>query len=152
MSKKLFPINGFLKGLNKRDGVFVSLKLFSEKKQLLSENLYWLPGVDGNYTALQQMRKSALKVSARKINDTQISVTLTNDAGNPVAFFNRLALINSQTGQRILPAFFSDNYLSVLPGESKTVTVDFTDKDAAMKKKVQVYGWNVDEQLTDIKE
>ena len=152
MSKKMFPINSFLKGLNKKNGVFISLKLFSEKKQLLSENLYWLPGVDGSYTALQQMKNAELKISAKKITDKQIAVTLVNDAGNNVAFFNRIALTDALAGQRILPAFFSDNYISILPGESKTVTVDFTDKDVASKKKIQVYGWNVDEQLADIKE
>jgi hypothetical protein len=151
-SKKLFRVNGFLKGLNKKDGVFVSLQLFSEQKQLLSENLYWLPGMNGDYTALQQMKKVPLKVSAEKLSDKQIRVTLTNNAGNPVAFFNRIALVNAQTGLRILPAFFSDNYLSVLPGESKTVIVDFIDKDVTTKKKVQVYGWNVEEQLIEIKE
>jgi hypothetical protein len=151
MSKKLFAINRFLKGMNKKEGVFVSLKLFSEQEQLLSENLYWLPDKDGNYTALQYMRKAPLQVAAKKISDTRINVTLTNAQGNPVAFFNRVALINIQTGQRILPAFFSDNYISILPGESKTVTIDFLD-NAVMKKKVQVYGWNVDAQSIDIKE
>lgn len=150
MSKKLFPINAFVKGLNKTGGVFISLKLFSEQKQLLSENLYWLPGVDGNYTALQQMKKAHLKISAKKINDKQVAVNLINDAGSPVAFFNRIALINSKSGERILPAFFSDNYLSVLPGESKMVVIDFTDKDVSASKQIQVYGWNVDEQIIGI--
>lgn len=152
MSKKVFPISGFLKGLNNKEGVFVSLKLFSEQKQLLSENLYWLPGVDGNYTALQQMKKTKLTVSAKRINGSHVSLTVTNDKANPIAFFNRIALINKQSGQRVLPAFFSDNYLSVLPGETKTITIDFTEKDNKGEKQVQVYGWNVDEQLVDIKE
>ncbi|MGN6165950.1 MAG: glycoside hydrolase family 2 protein [Flavisolibacter sp.] len=150
MSKKLFPINGFLKGLNKKDGVFVSLKLFSEQKELLSENIYWLPGTDGNYTALQQMRKAELKVTAKKTRVTSINLTLTNEKENPVAFFNRIALINTQKGERVLPAFFSDNYLSILPGESKTVTINFLNKDVIVKKKVQVYGWNTDALLIDI--
>jgi hypothetical protein len=150
MSKKLFPVSGFLSGLNKKEGVFVSLKLFAEQKQLLSENLYWLPGADGNYTALQQMQKTKLNVSAMRVNERQITVLLTNNKANPVAFFNRVALINKQTGQRVLPAFFSDNYLSVLPGETKTITIDFTEKDSKSEKQVQVYGWNVDEQLIDV--
>lgn len=151
-SKKLFSISGLLKRSGKTSGVFVSLKLFSEQKQLLSDNLYWLPDIDGNYIGLQQMNKAALKISAKKINDRQIIVTLTNDEGNAVAFFNRIALINSQTKQRILPAFFSDNYVSILPGETKTVTIDFTEKDASIKKEIEVYGWNVNEQLVDIKQ
>lgn len=152
MSKKLFPVNAFLSKLNKKDGVFVSLKLSSEQKQVLSENFYWLPATDGNYTGLQQMKKAALQIAAQKINNTQIRVVLTNGKENPVAFFNRVALVSAQSNQRILPAFFSDNYMSILPGESKTVTVDFTDKDASIEKKIQVYGWNVEEQLIEIKE
>jgi hypothetical protein len=96
------------------------------------------------------MKKAPLIVSAKKINDKQISITLTNNEGSPVAFFNRIALINSETGQRILPVFFSDNYISFLPGESKTVTVDFMDKTVAEKNQIQVYGWNVDEQRVNI--
>jgi mannosylglycoprotein endo-beta-mannosidase len=152
MSKKIFSISSFLNGLDKKQGVLVSLRLYSEQKQLLSENLYWLPDTNGNYTALQQMKKAALTVSARKINNRQISVLLANDAQGPVAFFNRIALIDAQTGQRILPAFFSDNYVSVLPGESKTITVEFSEKDAAAKKRIQVYGWNVEDQLVEIKD
>ena len=151
-SKELFSARGFLKGVGKKDGLFVSLKLFSVQNQLLSENLYWLPGTDGNFTALQQMKIAPLEVSARKVNDKRILVSLTNDRGNAVAFFNRIALINVQTGQRVLPAFFSDNYLSVLPGEGKTVILDFPGKEDLKKMKIQVYGWNVEEQLAAINE
>jgi mannosylglycoprotein endo-beta-mannosidase len=151
MAKKLFSLKGFLYEHHTKNGVFVSLKLYSEKKQLLDENLYWLPGTDGNYTALQQMKKTALHVDVLKINDTKLRVTVSNSAGNPVSFFNRIALIDAKNGNRILPSFFSDNYLSILPGETKSIDIDFTAKDSSIKKQVQLYGWNMDEQLIDIK-
>lgn len=150
MSKKLFSVSGFLRKLDKREGVFVSLKLLTEEKEVVSDNLYWLPGVDGTYTALQQMKEAPLTITARKVGDRQIKVTMTNAAGNPVSFFNRIAVINTETNERVLPAFFSDNYISILPGESKTVVVDLGEKDAGVKKRIQVYGWNLREQLIDI--
>lgn len=56
-----------------------------------------------------------------------------------------MALVNRATGERILPAFFADNYLSVLPGESKTIVVEFPEKEEAIKKEIRGYGWNVGE-------
>lgn len=38
---------------------------------------------------------------------------LINLAGAPVAFFNRLALLNPVARKRILPVFYADNYVSV---------------------------------------
>ena len=31
--------------------------------------------------------------------------------------------MNERTGERVLPSIFSDNYLTLFPGESRTVTV-----------------------------
>ena len=61
-----------------------------------------------------------------------------------------MALIDAETGERILPAFFTDNYLSVLPGETKTVVVEVPGKIDPKKQRVQVYGWNVAEQVKGI--
>lgn len=152
MSKKLMSIKGFLKGLNKKEGVFVSLRLWSKDKQLVNENLYWLPGTDGLHTALQQMKGAALTITAKQQSEKQVQVVLTNDGNSPVAFFNRLALIDAGTGERILPTFFSDNYLSVLPGEVRTMVVEVPGKVDPKKQRVQVYGWNVAEQVKEISE
>ena len=62
---------------------------------------------------------------------------------NPVAFFNRVSLVDAKTKERILPAFYSDNYVSVLPGTEKTITIEHTSTHA-FKPLVTVEGWNVD--------
>jgi len=43
--------------------------------------------------------------------------------------------------------FYSDNYVSVLPGESKTITVDFSKAKASGEPLIAVEGWNVGEQF-----
>lgn len=144
--RKLFPMTGFLKDLNKSEGVFVSLKLTREDRTLVSENFYWLPGNDNNYTALNKMKPAPLKTAVKRAGNGRVNVTLSNPVNSPVAFFNRIALIDEATGERILPSFFSDNYVSILPGESKTITIEYPEKYSATKKSVQVYGWNVAEQ------
>jgi hypothetical protein len=147
--RKYFSMNQFLKALKLNEGAFVSLRLLREDKSIISENLYWLPGTDGIYKGLQQMKKATLQIQTRQTGKGKTEVTLTNDKNNPVAFFNRIALINTTTGQRILPAFFSDNYVSVLPGESKTILVEYPESEANTKKVVEVYGWNVDAQRVE---
>ncbi|MGY3054877.1 mannosylglycoprotein endo-beta-mannosidase [Pedobacter sp. UYEF25] len=146
--RRLFSMSEFLKKLDKKEGVFVSLKILKDKDSVLSENIYWLSDKNGNYEGLQKMKPSALKTEARIIADGKVAITMTNAKENPIAFFNRVALINSITGKRILPTFFNDNYVSVLPGESKTITAEYTGKPENIA--VEIYGWNVAEEKIEV--
>jgi len=146
--RRFFPLNDFLKKLDKKEGVFVSLKLLNEKQEILSDNFYWLADKNGSYKGLQSMKAVKLNVSAVKTAKGKIEVVLNNPVGNPVAFFNRIALVDQKSSERILPSFYDDNYVSILPGESKKVLVEYTsDKDVA----VAVYGWNVERQKVNVK-
>jgi mannosylglycoprotein endo-beta-mannosidase len=146
--RRLFPLNDFLAKLDKKEGVFVSLRILDQKQSILSENIYWLPGKDGEYSGLKSIKQAPLKVTAVDRKNGKVEVTLSNASGNPVAFFNRVALINANTNERVLPAFYDDNYISILPGESKTVTVEYTGKQSNLA--VEVYGWNVEKQKINI--
>jgi Malectin domain/Exo-beta-D-glucosaminidase Ig-fold domain len=44
----------------------------------------------------------------------------------------------------VLPAFYSDNYVSLLPGESKTITIDAAKADLAGEAPlITIDGWNI---------
>ncbi|MBC6110705.1 glycoside hydrolase family 2 TIM barrel-domain containing protein [Pedobacter fastidiosus] len=143
--RKFFPLNDFLEKLDKKEGVFVSLKILNEKQNVLSENLYWLAGKDGEY---KELKSAPLNVTASQKSKGKIEVLLSNVIGNPVAFFNRIALIDNETGKRILPAFYNDNYVSVLPGESKTVVVEYTGSQSNLA--IEIYGWNVERKRVEV--
>jgi hypothetical protein len=49
-----------------------------------------------------------------------------------------------------LPVFYSDNYVSVLPGETKTVAIDFSQAKSKAQPVVAVEGWNVPAQFIKI--
>ena len=53
----------------------------------------------------------------------------------------KLTLNDAATGQRILPAYYSDNYVSLLPGEERIVSVAFPAGDA--KPAIGLRGWNL---------
>ena len=96
------------------------------------------------------MKKSKIDISATNISEGKIRVSIKNAKDNPVAFFNRLSMVNAETRQRILPAFYSDNYVSVLPGEEKIVVIDYT-PGKGQKAVVEISGWNVERMQLEVK-
>ena len=149
-SKKYLSVQSMLGRLVKEKGGFLYLSLLDENKKLLSDNLYWLPDATGNYSGLQEMKKAAVLITAKKTGEGKIEVTIQNPKDNPVAFFNRLSMVNKTSKQRILPAFYSDNYISVLPGQEKTIGIDYTPVPGE-NVEVELYGWNVERQYIEIK-
>jgi mannosylglycoprotein endo-beta-mannosidase len=116
----------------------------------LSQNIYWVANEKGDYTGLQKMDKANLQVKAASLTNGKIEVTLTNAAKGPLAFFNRLSVVDAVTKARLLPAFYSDNYVTVLPGETKKVMVDYTPVKDAPKPLISVSGWNGPERFIAI--
>ncbi|MFD2871192.1 glycoside hydrolase family 2 TIM barrel-domain containing protein [Mucilaginibacter ximonensis] len=130
-------------------GAFLDLRLTDDQKNIVSDNIYWLADKYGQYSGLNEMPPSTVMVSAKQVAKGKIAVTLSNPKQAPVAFFNRVSLVNPTTKQRVMPVFYSDNYVSVLPGEQKTVVLDY-DLNIT-KPKVAVRGWNLVEELVDVK-
>ncbi len=50
--------------------------------------------------------------------------------------------LRTPDGQRVLPAFASDGYLSLVPGESRTVEIEAPTAKGALQ--VGLEGWNVE--------
>jgi hypothetical protein len=148
-AKKTASLEGSLKRRLQEKGGFFYLRLQNDKQETVSENFYWFPDGEGIYSGLQELKSAAVTLSAKRVNEGRIAVTLSNPATNPVAFFNRLALEDKATGERILPAFYDDNYLSLLPGMTKVITVDYTPQ-AGRNLQMTLSGWNVKKQTVAI--
>jgi hypothetical protein len=148
--KKYLSVARALERAAKDEGCFLALRLLDLNKQPISDNLYWLSDSTGNYSGIQNLKSTELNVVAEKTKDGEIKVTLTNPDEKPVAFFNRISLINYQTKERILPTFCSDNYVSVLPGESKTIIINYTTQ-SNVTPEVEIDGWNTGKHQYEIK-
>lgn len=119
------------------DTYFIKLAL-TKDGQVLSDNFYWRGKEEGNYQSLLQLPKVEPTVStavSRKGNEWTLTTTLKNDAATPLLMI-RLKAVGQRTSQRILPAFFSDNYFSLMPGESKTVVTRLQHADTRGEKPV----------------
>jgi hypothetical protein len=46
------------------------------------------------------------------------------ESGNVVAIQNKLTLVSATDGSRVLPAYYGDNCISLLPGETHEMEID----------------------------
>ncbi|WP_179415393.1 glycoside hydrolase family 2 protein [Mucilaginibacter sp. E4BP6] len=149
-TKRYFSIKEYTDKLAQAGGGFIDLELLDKDKKTISQNIYWLADDKGEYSGLQKLPASQLQTSAKLLSPGKVAVTLTNPAGAPVAFFNRLSLIDAQSSKRLLPVFYSDNYVSVLPGTTKTVMVDYDAKQYSNLPMLSISGWNLKGQTQSI--
>lgn len=106
---------------------FIRLKLKDAAGKLLSENFYWRGNSSKDFTALNSLPPVQLKSSVKilKENGTyKVNAKITNSSAT-VAFATWVQLTNFKTKERILPALMSDNYFTLLPGESKDIQAEF---------------------------
>ena len=110
-------------------GYFLRLTLV-DKRGTVSENTYIMEGKEG-YQALGTLAKAEISQQMTVSSDGNNSIarlTLHNKSKVPAPFL-RLNL-KGEDGEQILPAIYSDNYITLMPGESKTVTISWKRQDA----------------------
>jgi hypothetical protein len=124
---------------------FIKL-LLKKGDRLLSENFYWRGIEPGNYQALNTLPEVPVetKTTVKREGERWIlGTTLKNDSGVP-ALMIRLKIVDVKTGERILPAVYSDNYVALMPGESRTIDMSVRMEDCrGSKPAVKVSGFNV---------
>jgi beta-mannosidase len=126
---------------------FVKLDLLDNSANVLSTNFYWQNVAQDDFTGLQGLPIVALNVSATSLEQGG-STLLKVSVGNPtqtVALMAHLQLRRKASGKRVLPVFYSDNYVSLVPGESRTITIEAATKDLKGEAPlIVVDGYNID--------
>jgi beta-galactosidase/beta-glucuronidase len=124
--------------------VLVALELRDSTGQLVTDNFYWRGKDEAAYQALNAMPAVSLALTMGKPqidgSDRIVRVMLRNDTAHP-ALAAKLTLVDAK-GARILPAFYSDNYVSLLPGEAREVAIRYP-LDRTAPPRVSLRGWNV---------
>ena len=139
------------------------LELRDKTANSLSSNFYWraqpdqpaakpagqlelrLPGQYDDLTALNQLPMVTLTAQVKRA-DANGQRTLTVAVHNPspnIALMAHLQL-RRKSGERVLPVFYSDNYISLAPNETKTITIEAAVSDFNGEDALVVFdGWNV---------
>ncbi|HEX7501776.1 MAG TPA: glycoside hydrolase family 2 TIM barrel-domain containing protein, partial [Acidobacteriota bacterium] len=143
---------------------FLDLQLRDGGGNPLTENFYWLSAKPdvldygksewfytpckewADLTALNGLPPAAVQADyslADRGAEKEITVTLRNPGKN-IAFFIELAVRGETSRRTIVPVFWEDNYVSLLPGTSKTIRATFASADLDGEKPVFSFkGWNV---------
>ncbi|WP_300698764.1 discoidin domain-containing protein [Bacteroides sp.] len=108
---------------------FIRLKLKDKSGRVISENNYWRGNDRLDFTALNKLSKAELKTSSKLVKSegkAEIQAVVTNPkSAKSVAFAVHVQAVRTSDGERLLPAIMSDNYFTLMPGESKSVTINF---------------------------
>lgn len=131
--------------------VLVELNVTGPAGLPVSTNLYWWSKDESKLRELNDLPQVKLDSTATLSTsgaERNATVEIRNSGSVP-ALLAKLTLKDAASGERILPAYYSDNYISLLPGESRTITIAFPagqDKPA-----IALRGWNITEAAIDVK-
>ncbi len=127
---------------------FIKLELLDATGKRLSGNFYWrsLPANPDDFNDLNKLPTVTLEAKATSTDANgkrTVTVTLHNPSKD-IALMAHLQLRRQKSGERVLPVFYSDNYVSLTPNETRTLTIEaavtgFNGENA----QVVFDGWNV---------
>ena len=131
---------------------FIETFVYDADGQEYSRNFYWRNAAKyQDYTALSTLAAVQPQASYRLIKSEDgrrfYELTVRNASETPLLML-RIKTTETATGERVLPAFYSENYLSLMPGESRTVTLEFA--ESALNGGEPVFameGWNTAEEI-----
>ncbi len=135
---------------------FLFLELRDSSGKVLTDNSYCLSATSdvhdwenynwirtdlvkhSDFSSLAELEKVELEASASSGKD-RIKLEIRN-AGSVVAFFVRLAL-KTESGEIVVPVTWEDNYISLRPGETRSISCDLS-SDCAEPLHIEISGWN----------
>jgi len=121
---------------------FLELELRDRAGKLLSENFYWHSEKPEQLQALNSLPRVKLKTVIHRVG-AAVVVSLKNESTAP-ALMAHLVLRDAARGRRVLPVYYEDNYVSLLPGETRDIRIESAAKTSAQLR-LDLDGWNVDE-------
>ncbi len=132
--------------------VLIKLEVRNNSAQVVSDNLYWLGEESSSYRRLNRLAPAKLSASATYTGSADaghIRLRLENQ-GLSAALANKATLLNASDGSRILPAYFSDNYVSLLPGEAREIEIEYPARAAKGALELSLRGWNLAPQMVPV--
>lgn len=144
---------------------FLDARIEGEDGAVLARNFYWLPAQDdllawkaskwyytpteryADMKALASLPPAPVEVTHRfepgENGQVAVHATLKNPSDR-IAFFVELSVLGGRSGQLAAPIFWDDNYVSLLPGETREVRGSFPAHALASEAPVFHYdGFNV---------
>jgi hypothetical protein len=129
--------------------VLVQLNLTDAHGSILSNNLYWQSDDEAGQRRLTELSPQPVTISARSTpqkDGTRLAVLVKNQ-GREVSLATKITVLDN-AGNRVLPVYYQDNYIALLPGESRSIAVQCP-MSSGQCARVALRGWNA--QARDVK-
>ena len=124
---------------------FIRLEL-TQGDKLISGNFYLRGAEEENFRAIRALPKATVQATTtteRRGDSLFLTTSLQNTSPAP-ALMVRLKAVREKTGDRILPAIYSDGYFPLMPGEKRQITTELYEADTRGEQpRILVEGFNV---------
>ncbi len=114
---------------------------------VVSSNIYMRGVEEGNYRAIRALPKARVQAatSAQPKGDIWLLTTQLRNTSAFPALMTRVKVVRDKSGDRILPAIYSHNYVTLMPGERQTIETELNDADTRGEKpRIVLEGFNVE--------
>jgi exo-1,4-beta-D-glucosaminidase len=171
-SQAVLPVLTLPRPENVSGAFFVRCELFDHVGGRIVDNVYWQSTTDddfgdpkndesffelkqaswADFTSLNKMAKAPLEIKGGlrlSDGDNRVTVTLHNPTHN-IAFFERLEVTDGKDGNEILPIRYDNNYVTVFPGETVTITGEWQADASGGQAWLRLAGYNTDKQLASL--
>jgi Exo-beta-D-glucosaminidase Ig-fold domain/Glycosyl hydrolases family 2/F5/8 type C domain len=112
----------------------------------ISSNFYMRGLEVDNYRAIRELPKTEVRAttSAQQEGGRWTLTTHLQNASSYPALMVRLKAVRETSGDRILPAIYDDNYITLMPGEQRTITTELNHADTRGENpRIVIGGFNV---------
>jgi hypothetical protein len=124
---------------------FIRLKLVLADAAI-SDNFYLRGVKENDFRAIRNLPKATVEATTKveqQGGEWVLTTGLHNSSAQP-ALMVTVKAVREKTGDRILPALYSDNYVALMPGESRTIVTKLSDADTRGERPtIVVGGFNV---------
>ena len=145
---------------------FIKLRLLDEEGQQVGSNFYWRsddvyegkktmtgPATSG-FETISDLDRASVTVSKMNVRtddrSNYIDLTLKNSR-KAISFFTQIQWLDSE-GKPVRPSYYTDNFFSMLPGETRKITIETAGRDLpAGEYTLVVKGFNTARQEIDIR-
>ena len=115
--------------------------------QVISSNFYLRGLVEDDYQGIRDLPLAKVKAKTHihhKDSQWLITTELRNASKSP-ALMVRVKVVRSKSGDLIVPALFSQNYISLMPGEKQAISISLLDADTRGERpRIRINGYNLE--------
>lgn len=121
-SKKALAFNVAGKLSGETEPYLIRLKLSKDNKPL-SINEYWKTGTSGSFQSFNE--QGSVRLNAQTVQSAvgRYAIQVTNPS-SVAAIGIKIKVMDTNKNEEVLPAYVSDGYFSLLPGETRTLDIE----------------------------